>query len=182
MIKWYVLFTKHHHEGKVKLQVESRNIETYLPTYSSLRVWKDRKVWRDIPVFPNYLFIHCDLSNYLSELKRMRSVIRIVGHPFPESIPDFQIDSIRQILTCSNNWDYLNELAIGQEVLIIKGALKGVRGILIEKRNSYHLAVQINLINNGVIIVVKPDEIRPIEKNSLLPCSIINPEEVKKLN
>lgn len=110
----------------------------------------------------------------------MRGVIRVVGHPMPESIPEYQIDSIKKILTSSSSWEYLKEIPIGKEVLITKGSLKGVRGILMEKRNNTHLAVQIDLINNGLVVITKPDEIIPIEESGLLPCSVINKEIEKE--
>jgi transcription antitermination factor NusG len=174
MKKWYAIYTKHRHEKMVNKKLLSRGIESYLPLYSSLRLWKDRKEWVDLPVFPNYLFVHCELTNYISELRRMRGVIKIVGHPAPESIPDSQIESIKKILTYSPNWDYLDEIPIGKEVLIINGCLKGVRGILVEKRNNLQLAVQIDLINNGIKTLVKPEDIIQIEDSGLLPCSILN--------
>ena len=61
-------------------------------------------------------------------------------------------------------------------MLITKGSLKGVRGILIEKRNNMHLAVQVDLINNGLMIIVKPAEKIPTGESGLLPCSVINKE------
>ena len=80
MKKWYALYTNHKHEKRVQLQLASRNIETYLPLYSSLRTWKDRKAWIDLPVFPNYIFIFCSMTDYYHELKRMRGIIRVVGY------------------------------------------------------------------------------------------------------
>src|SRR4030042_463821 len=121
MRKWYAIYTKHHHENKVALQLNARSIENYLPISTSLRKWKDRKVWLELPVFPCYLFIQCEITEQLHKLRRMRGVISIVGHPMPESVPDYQIESIRKILSFDVDWEHFTGFCEGEEVLIVKG-------------------------------------------------------------
>ncbi|MGC2000402.1 MAG: transcription termination/antitermination NusG family protein, partial [Candidatus Acidiferrales bacterium] len=54
---WYAVQTCANHEKRVRQQLHLRVVETYLPVYESVRQWKDRRVRRELPLFPGYLFV-----------------------------------------------------------------------------------------------------------------------------
>lgn len=176
-MEWYAVYTKWHHEKKVAHYLKQKNIECYLPLFSSLRKWKDRRAWIDIPLFPCYLFVYCDISRDKRIINNIRGVISLVGTPFPESIPDYQISSLKTIIESGKVFQRVNEIMVGREVLVIKGPLKGVRGILVEKRNRGILVVQVELINQGIYILADKRELIYYDGRGPTPCSVINPSE-----
>jgi transcription antitermination factor NusG len=58
--------------------MNSFDIECFLPTYKSLRRWKDRRKELELPLFPGYLFVRIALQNRLSVL-RIPGVSQLVG-------------------------------------------------------------------------------------------------------
>jgi len=42
--RWFAVYTRANHEKRVATQLEVRGIRHFLPLYSSLRRWKDRRV------------------------------------------------------------------------------------------------------------------------------------------
>jgi hypothetical protein len=54
---WFAVFTVPQNERSVVRHLDVRNVESFLPTYESKRVWKNRqKVTIMAPLFPTYLF------------------------------------------------------------------------------------------------------------------------------
>ena len=53
---WYVLYTKPRHEFKAEAQINSLNIESYLPTNTVIKQWSDRKKKITEPLFKSYIF------------------------------------------------------------------------------------------------------------------------------
>jgi transcription antitermination factor NusG len=174
MRNWYALFTKHHHENKVIEYLGSQEIEHYLPLVLMLRQWKDRKVWLDMPLFPCYVFVYCNIADKKNLLNRTRGVVSIVGSVAPEIIPDYQIDSIKQALASQLSFEHIKEFVKGEDVLVIKGPLKGIRGKFIEQRNEHLLVLQVDLINQGIAMVMERNNVAHYTDSSPLPCSIIN--------
>src|SRR5437773_9126990 len=41
---WYAAYTRAQHEKQVAAELETREVEHFLPLYSSMRRWKDRRV------------------------------------------------------------------------------------------------------------------------------------------
>lgn len=174
-MNWYAIYTKWHHEKKVAYYFDKLNIKHYLPLFNSLRKWKDRKIWLQIPLFPCYIFVYCDIISERRIIENIKGVISIVGAPFPESIPDYQIDSLKTVIECGAAFQRVNEVIFGKEVLVVNGPLKGVRGILVEKRNKNILVVQVELINQGISILTDKKDLIYYDGKGLVPCSVINP-------
>ena len=171
---WFAVYAKWHHEKSVASYLERAGIEAYLPLRNERHRWKDRFVWVDMPLFPCYLFINCDISRTVHIINRTRGVISVVGSEYPESIPAYQIASIRKILATGVLYEKEEELMIGQEVLVIKGTLKGIRGILTEKRNGATLIVKVELINQGVSVHIRRDQVIPYKSDNPTPCAVLN--------
>ena len=57
--KWYAVFTAPQSEKSAVKHLGLREIETFLPTYETVRLWKNRqRVKTILPLFPTYLFVH----------------------------------------------------------------------------------------------------------------------------
>ena len=174
MQNWYALYTKHHHEKKVIDYLGSQGIEQYLPLILTLRQWKDRKVWLDLPLFPCYIFVYCNIADKKNLLNRTKGIISIVGSTGPEIVPNYQIDSIKHVLASQLTFEHINEFVKGEDVLVVRGPLKGIRGKFIEMRNKDLLVLQVDLINQGIAIVMNRNDVVRYTASLLLPCSVIN--------
>ncbi|MBU3744987.1 MAG: UpxY family transcription antiterminator, partial [Sediminibacterium sp.] len=57
MEPWKLVYCASRQEKKVSAYLAQRDIEYYLPLVKSLRFWKDRKKWVEMPLFNGYLFV-----------------------------------------------------------------------------------------------------------------------------
>lgn len=147
--KWYAVHTRSHHESKVADLVAAKGIETFLPLRTLQRRWKDRNKLIDFPLFPGYVFVKMPLLEK-NKVVQTPSVVRLVGSHRPESMPEEQVMAVRRFLQEEIAFDPYPYLHPGQEVEVIRGPLKGIRGILVDRKGRYRLIVNLPLINSMV--------------------------------
>src|SRR5271165_148280 len=94
--RWYAAQTRANHEKRVQDQLRERTVEAYLPVYSSMRRWKDRRVRLEMPLFPGYVFVHIALRDRLQVLQTP-SVVRLVGFGGQATaVADQEMETLRQ--------------------------------------------------------------------------------------
>jgi transcription antitermination factor NusG len=164
MPKWYALYTRSRFEKKMLGELTDRRIEVFLPMREILSRWKDRKkrIW--IPLFPGYIFVnHVDTPESRFRILNIPGAVRFVGfegHANP--IPEEQILSVRKFLEVSIAVDPYPYVQVGSRVEVIAGPLKGIRGILVEKRGRFRFVIQVDLIRQAVSVEIDASDVRPI--------------------
>ena len=96
--RWYAAYTCANHEKRVSEQLGVREVEHFLPLYSSVRRWKDRRVMLDLPLFPGYVFVRMAMRDRL-QVQTVPGVARLVGFDgTPAALPDEEIGALRTSL------------------------------------------------------------------------------------
>jgi transcription antitermination factor NusG len=124
MNNWFVLNTKPKKEYQVERLFEEGGIDFYCPKY----IYETKKK----PFFSGYGFIYFDYPSQYKLVKYTRGVKRIIGNqegPIP--IPEEVIQQIKQREV--NGFIELEKYGgipeIGDEIEIMEGPMKGLRGI-----------------------------------------------------
>jgi transcription antitermination factor NusG len=159
---WYAVQTCANHEKRVRQQLDLRVVETYLPVYESVRQWKDRRVCRELPLFPGYLFVRLALCDRLRVL-RTPSVVRIVEFGGQAAaLPDQEIEILRRGLTHELGIEPYPYLKVGRRVRVRTGPLQGLEGILVRKKNRSRFVISVDLIMRSVAVEIDVTELEPI--------------------
>jgi transcription antitermination factor NusG len=163
-MKWYAVHTRSRHEKQVDLFLSERGVETFLPLVHTLSRRRDRKKYVDIPLFPGYLFVYAEKERLLFDVKYTRGVTRIIGTDLdaPTPIPDKQILDIKSVMETEVQLDPFPYLKKGRMVRVKSGPLKGLEGILVERKGHYKLVIQIDLLQKGAAAEVYISDIEPI--------------------
>ena len=160
-VHWYALWTRSRHEQVVREQLEQKQIEAFLPTITKWSRWKDRKKKIDWPLFPGYCFARFNAKERLPIL-RCTGVVNIVSFEGePASIPELEIDSIRQLVESDLAYDPCPLIKEGTMVEVMHGPLKGVFGRLIRKNEKARLVLSVDLIGQAVSVEVDAADVRP---------------------
>ncbi len=159
---WFAVMTVPQNEKSVVRHFELREVESFLPTYESRRVWKNRQRKNIVlPLFPTYVFVHISPQERTKVLQSP-GVLQIVGNRREcVPVPDIEIDLLRSNFQQRPIEPY-RELLIGQRVRIKSGAMRGVQGTLIRKGNRARFVLTLELINQHAAIEVDPRELEPI--------------------
>lgn len=162
-MRWYVVHTRSRHEKQVHSLLSYKGIETFLPLVNTLSRRRDRKKYVDIPLFPGYIFVHAEEDN-LSNVKYTRGVARIIGTDIdkPTPVPEKQILDIKKILESKVKLDPHPYLKKGTRVRLKSGPLKGVEGVLVEKKGCFNIVVHIDLLQKGAAAEVSVADVEPI--------------------
>ena len=161
---WYALYTRSRFEKKLLTEIADRSIEVFLPMREVLSRWKDRKkrIW--LPLFPGYIFVHqVDTPANRYRVLNIPGAVRFVGHEgHADQIPEEQILSIRRFLEASISVDPYPYIKVGRRVEIIAGPLKGIQGILVQKKGRFRFVLRVDLIRQAVSIEIDASDVRPL--------------------
>lgn len=161
---WYALYTRSRFEKKMLAELNDRSVEVFLPMREIISRWKDRKkrIW--IPLFPGYIFInHVDTPENRFRILNIPGAVRFVGvEGHAQSIPEEQMQAVRKFLEASITIDPYPYIQVGRRVEIIAGPLKGIKGILVEKRGRFRFVLQVDLIRQAVSVEIDASDVRPL--------------------
>ena len=159
---WYAVFTIPQNEKSVVKHLDMRAVESFLPTYETTRVWKNRQRMNLVlPLFPSYLFVHISPGERARVLQSP-GVLRIVGNGRgPTSLLDRDIEFLRSGLS-RQKFEPYSEFVVGEKVQINSGVMRGVRGTLVRKNSEIRFVLTIELINQHAAINVRAEDLEPV--------------------
>ena len=151
---WYALYTCPRHEKFVAKQIERRRFSCFLPLYRSVRRWKDRRKELELALFPGYVFVRMALENRLQVLE-LPGVVRLVSfNGQPAVVPTEQIESIRDRLSGAGSIEPHPYLRTGRRVRVRHGAMTGLEGIVVRRKDRCRVVFSIDLIMRSVAVEV----------------------------
>ena len=161
---WFALYTRSRFEKKVFSELADRSIDVFLPMREVLSRWKDRKkkIW--IPLFPSYVFVnHEDTAVNRYKVLNITGAVRFIGFEGrAQQIPDDQIRAVRRFLEAKISVDPYPYVKVGRRVEIIAGSLKGVQGVLVQKKGRFRFILQVDLIRQAISVEIDASDVRPL--------------------
>lgn len=159
---WYAVFTVPQNEKSVVKHLSLREVESFLPTYETVRVWKNRQRMKIIlPLFPSYLFVRINPKERAKVLQSP-GVLHIVGNGKEYvPLPDPEIEFLRSGL-CRTRIEPYREFFVGEKVRIKRGVMQGVCGTLVRKASGFRFVLTLELINQHVAAQVDAEDLEPV--------------------
>ena len=158
--KWFALYIKPRHEFKAQAQLESIGVENYLPTITAIKKWSDRKKKVTEPLFRGYIFIRADEKERLDSLEQQAVVRTVSFNGKPSVVPDYQIDSLKQMLAGSAEVKVFEGIVKGTEIKVVEGPFKGVEGIVYNvSKDESMLAITVELLNRSVVVSLPSESV-----------------------
>ena len=160
--RWYAAYASAHHEKRVAEQLRLRGVEYYLPLYSSVRQWKDRRVTLQLPLFPGYVFVRLALRDRL-RVHQIPGLARLVGfNGTPASLPEEEMQSLRTGLENGVCGAPHRVLTAGRKVRVKDGPMAGLQGILRRWKSRARLVVSLELIQRAMVVEIDEADVEPL--------------------
>jgi len=155
--KWYAVFTLPQNEKSTVRHLAMRDVESFLPTYETVRTWKNRqRVKMALPLFPSYLFVHISAGERVKVLQTPGVLYIVGGGRTLIPLEDREVEFLRSS-TETRSVEPYKELVVGERVRIKSGVMQGLAGTLVRKNSSLRFVLTLNLINQHAAIQVDAD-------------------------
>jgi len=163
---WFAAYTYSHHEKCVASHLVERQIESFLPLYTTRHRWKNRcEMNLELPLFPNYVFVRIDRQERMRVLE-VPGVVSLVGFGrVLAPLPDFEIEALRSGLG-QRRVEPHPYLVIGERVRIKCGPMAGMEGVLVRKKNNFRVVLALDVIMQSVAVEVDADDLEPAPKQT----------------
>lgn len=157
---WRVAHTKSRREKALAHYLARAGIGYYLPMF--LRQQSNSKRVRNslIPVFNGYLFFQASDFERHAAL-RSNHISRIIDVIDEEKL----ITDLRQIEKALSGpekvypYDFVRE---GQRVRVVKGPLKDVEGVIVQKKGNCRLVLSVESIMQSISVSIEADQVEPV--------------------
>jgi transcription antitermination factor NusG len=162
LANWFAAYTNSHHEKSVASHFRERQIESFLPLYSTRHRWKNGcDMSLELPLFPNYVFVRIDPRERVRILE-VPGVLSLVGFGRNlAALPDFEIEALRSALGQRKIAPHAY-LVIGERVRIKAGPMTGMEGVLLRKKNNFRVVLALDAIMQCVAVEVDADDLEPV--------------------
>ena len=155
---WYVLHVKPRTEKKVMFR--------HLPVYIKVTKVQRRKVRRELPIFPGYVFAHLSPEERLAVLKS-----NLIVHSISVPDPREMIHQLRQIAHAGRGTTEMrptNPFKEGDYVRVKYGPMHGTEGYVKREGAKATIVLNVEALGTAVEVSVSPEDVElvSVEKQS----------------
>lgn len=161
---WHVAYTMPRTEKKVSDALEKIGIPSFFPVHFVLRKWSDRIKKLEMPLFPNYIFVHITPRRRY-EVLNIADVIRYVCFEGkPATVSQSLLDSLKKMsgTNVEVTQDRLDK--VGMPVRICDGPFAGIRGFLIRRNGKSRLLIRVESLGSCVSVEIDAASAMPADE------------------
>ena len=178
---WYVAYTLPRHEKSVADHLIQRDVETYLPLYSSVRKWNRRYAEVELPLFPGYVFVKMAITDKVRVLAHP-GVIRLIGfNGNAVAIPDGEVEKLKSLLAVWKAEPY-PFLTAGRQVRIKSGPFASLEGRIIRRKGKMRLIVSLEPIERAILLEMDAAEAQLVQLIPPRPQILVSPSSLQMLS
>lgn len=179
---WWALYTRHQHEKVVAEMLSAKDFEVFLPLYESIRRWKDRRKVLSLPLFPGYVFVRGGLDRRLQVVTTPGVHMILYRGDQVAVVPNGEIEAIQRAVAGQYRVEPHPFLKCGMQVRVSRGAMEGVQGILVRKKNLCRLVLSVPMLSQSVAVEVNAWDVEPIGGENGIQASMLGSERVLNLD
>lgn len=161
--QWFVIYTKPLTEKKVAERIRQIGLSVYLPLYTTIKQWSDRKKKLEKPLISSVVFVQCSAAE-LQLLYNVQGFSRILHHNGkPAVVQAHEIQNLR-ILLQEVGVAELEPIKIqpGAAVEVTRGPFKGVIATAVQVLNSMRLLIEIKQLGIAFSVNVPKSFVKPL--------------------
>jgi transcription antitermination factor NusG len=164
--RWYACYTRARHEKQVSRLLQERGFETFLPLVPRVSQWKDRKKVVEWPLFPSYVFGRFHLTDAYRVVGTPGVATLVKANDRPAWIADEELENIRRFARALAGGNVELEhrpfFSEGEWVEVIDGPFRGVRGVVVQRRNRRRVLIGLKAIGQALEIDIDTQALRAV--------------------
>jgi len=151
----HVTHTRCHHESQVEQRFRQKSLDVFLPCFTVVRQWWDRKKILKVLLFPGSLFVHDTLeaSMYFDTIK-LPGVVQILGNKAVYiKVPPENIEHLKLMVASDRPYYPHRSLMRRKRVRVVEGPLAGVIGLMREeKEKKRKVIIEVEIFHRAVAV------------------------------
>ena len=154
---WYVLHVKPRTEKRVFGHLQTLRVFRYLPLYKKVTKVQRRKVTRELPLFPGYVFARLGPAERLTMLKT-----QLIARMIDVTDPRRMIHQLRQIAHAGRlpvDLKAVESYSVGEHVRMTSGPFRGIEGYVQRKGARATLVLELEILGRAVEVSVSPGDL-----------------------
>lgn len=162
-LKWFVVYTKTLTEKKVAERLRQMGWEVYLPLYTTIRQWSDRKKKLERPLINSVVFVCCTEPE-LQRLYTVPSVAGVLRHDGKAAVVlAHEIQNLR-ILLQQVGAEELEPVKLepGTLIEVTRGPFKGIIGTAVQILNTMRVLIEIKQLGVAFSVNVPKSFVKPL--------------------
>ena len=159
--RWWVIYTMARQEKALARQLLRSETPFYLPLVPKNNFIRGRPVQSYVPLFAGYVFLLGTDEERVRTLTTNR-VSRVLPVKDQELLYH-DLSQMRHLIECDAPLTVEQRLAAGQRVRVKAGAMDGLEGTVISRRNGHRLLVVVNFLQQGVSVAIDDFMVEPID-------------------
>ena len=163
---WYVVYTRYNAEKKLHKVLDDAGYEVFLPLYTTVRQWSDRKKKVSIPLINSVVFVRTTRTalNELYNYTQVNGILKEKGQP--GVVKDQEIENLRIIASeWSGELVETNDerpLRSGDPIEVLRGPFSGVFGELVNHKGKHRVVVRLRSMQVEFVINVPKNAVRKV--------------------
>jgi len=149
--RWYIAYTLPRHEKVVAQRLDTQNVGSYIPLYSEVRHWRDRRVQVELPLFPGYVFVRMLLTDKGRVLSHPGVIRLLTVNGSMAVFPDDEMVALQSSLTKWKAKPY-PFLRSGKRIRVKSGPFAGLEGTILRRNGKRKLVVTLDLIHSSMLL------------------------------
>lgn len=153
---WYALHVKPRTEKKTVEWLRHYRIWHYLPVYRKTVKVQRRKVTRELPLFPGYVFVRMNADERLAML-RTNLLVRTIAVSEPRKM----IHQLRQIAHAGKSGHEMRTMpkfVAGDLVKVKIGPMYGVEGYVLQDSGGSYIVLNVEILGQAVAVKIPPED------------------------
>lgn len=163
---WWAVYTRHQHEKTVASMLTTKGFEVFLPVYETVRRWKDRNKLLTLPLFPCYVFLRGGWDRKLQVVTTPGIHSVLCRGENVAMIPEPEMEAIRVAVDGRMRMEPHPYLKSGDRVRVVRGAMAGVEGILVRKKNLCRLVISVQMLAQSVAVEIDALDVEPARQEA----------------
>jgi transcription antitermination factor NusG len=165
---WFAITVKPQNEQVVRMGLEAKQLNCYVPTYSSLQQWSDRLKRVERPLFAGYVFSQFEPADRTMVLRTpgVRSIVSFGAEMSP--VPCAELEKISRLLASPYLLEPWPFLQAGQRVKIASGPLSGIEGLFERRDHGGRLVISIEILRRSVAVHLEAGNLTPLDSPAFL--------------
>jgi transcription antitermination factor NusG len=165
-LPWFAVRVKSNYEKPVSAVLRGKGFEEFVPIYRARRQWSDRIKVIDLPLFPGYLFCRIDLNKRMPVLTTPGFLYLVGKGKTPEPVDEQEVMAIQAVVRSGLPALPWPAVFVGQKVLLGRGPLRGVEGVVAKIADQHRIYVNATLLQRSVSVQVDPEWISTVDGSS----------------